>query len=56
MDAKLKSKTHLQNMFFKFFELFLGQLALKFEKSANMTTTKIFIIKGIRKRRIDEHE
>ena len=37
MDVKLKSMTHLPNMFFKFFEPFFAHLASKFEKSANMT-------------------
>jgi len=37
MHAKLKSKTHLQNMFFNILSPFFMQLASKFEKSANMT-------------------
>jgi hypothetical protein len=37
MDVKLKSKTHLQNTFFLFFEPFFARLASKIEKSANMT-------------------
>jgi hypothetical protein len=55
MGAKLKSKTHLQNTFFLFFEPFLAHLASKFEKSTNMTFKKIFfekIEKGVKKRRI----
>jgi len=41
MGAKLKSKTHLLNDFFLFFEPFFARLASKFEKSTNMTK-KIF--------------
>jgi hypothetical protein len=36
MGAKLKSKTHLLNTFFWFFEPFFARLASKFEKSTNM--------------------
>jgi hypothetical protein len=32
MNAKLKSKTHLQNGFFNFLSRFFAQLAYKFEK------------------------
>jgi hypothetical protein len=32
MGAKLKSKTHLQNTFFDFFEPFFARLASKFGK------------------------
>ncbi len=55
MDVKLKSKTHLLNMFFLFFDPFFAHLASKFEKSANMTFKIFFfekIKKGIKKRRI----
>jgi hypothetical protein len=46
MDVKLKSKTHLLNMFFLFFEPFFAHLASKFEKSANMTLKKFFFEKN----------
>jgi hypothetical protein len=42
MGAKLKSKTHLQNTFFLFFEPFFAHLASKFAKSANMTPNFFF--------------
>ncbi len=51
MGAKLKSKTHLQNIFF---EPFFTRLASKFWKKANMTQ-KIFCAKNLKrykKRRI----
>jgi hypothetical protein len=48
IGAKLKSKTHLQNKFFLFFEAFFAHLASKFAKSAN-TTQKIFLLKQIKK-------
>jgi hypothetical protein len=40
MGAKFKSKTHLQNTFFDFFEVFFARLASKFEKSTNMAKKK----------------
>jgi hypothetical protein len=53
MGAKLKSKTHLQNMFFYFFDAFFARLASKFSKSANMTKKNLEKIKkDIKKRRI----
>ncbi len=45
MGAKLKSKTHLQYVFW-FFEPFLARLASKFEKSTNMTFKKYFFEKS----------
>ncbi len=41
MGAKLKSRTHLQNIVFWFFAPFFAHLASKFAKSANMIP-KIF--------------
>jgi hypothetical protein len=53
MGAKLKSKTHLLNMFFDFFEPFIARLASMFSKSANMTPKIFFFFKkDIKKRRI----
>ena len=46
MGAKLKSKTHLLNKFFLFFEPFFARLASKFEKSSNMTFKKTFLKKN----------
>ncbi len=37
MGAKLKSETHLQNMFFYFFEAVFARLTSEFSKSSNMT-------------------
>ncbi len=45
MGAKLKSKTHLLDMFFDFLKPFFARLASKFSKSADMTQKKIFLIK-----------
>jgi hypothetical protein len=42
MGAKLKSKTHLQDMFFDFLEPFFARLASKFSKSADMTPKFFF--------------
>ena len=42
MGAKLKSKTHLLNKFFLFFEPFFARLASKFENSNNMTKKNFF--------------
>jgi hypothetical protein len=42
MGAKLKSKTHLLDMFFDFLEPFLVRLASKFSKSKDMTQKKFF--------------
>jgi hypothetical protein len=44
MGAKLKSKAHLLNTFFDFFEPFFARLTSKFEISTNMTY-KIFFEK-----------
>ncbi len=41
MVAKLKPKTHLQNTFLDFFELFFARLALKFEKAQIWPKKKI---------------
>jgi hypothetical protein len=49
MGANLKSKTHLPNTIFDFFELFFVRLASKFSKSANMTIQK-FCFEKIKKR------
>jgi hypothetical protein len=46
MGAKLKSKTHLQNTFFLFFEPFPAHLQSKFEKSTTMTSKKFFLKKS----------
>ncbi len=56
MGAKLKSKTHLQNMFFLFFELFFAHLASKFSKRAVMTKKKKNLSKKILKNKFDEYE
>jgi hypothetical protein len=42
MGAKLKSKTHLLDMFFDFLEPFFARLASKFSKSADMTPKNFF--------------
>ncbi len=49
MGEKLKSKTHLRNPFFWFFEPFFACLASKFEKSAKMNFKKIFLEKKVLK-------
>ncbi len=46
MGAKLKSKTHLQNRFFWFFEPFFAGMASKFEKRTNMTELNIILKKS----------
>ncbi len=46
MGAKLKSKTHLLNTFFWFFEPFFARLASKFKKSTNMTKKNFFCKKS----------
>jgi hypothetical protein len=45
VDAKLKSKTHLQNIFF------ILAVFSAVEKSAKMIFKKILFVKGIKKRR-----
>ncbi len=45
MGAKFKSKKHLQNTFFWFFEPFFARSASKFEKSTTMTQKKLFFEK-----------
>jgi len=49
MGAKLKSKTHLLNTFFLFFEPFFVCLASQFSKSANITYIFFFNQKRYRK-------
>ena len=46
MGAKLKSKTHLLNYVFRFFEPFFAHLASKFEKSTNRTFKKNCLTKS----------